>query len=367
MRLQFLIFPAILLLVISYIYYRIWHILPFSFPFKWLSTIILFMPFGLFFAYMSSRSDNTFLWVNQLFSTVSTSWVVILLYLLMVFLVTDIFRLFIPVIRPWFNNSWVGTIGITVFLLLVFGIGNLSYHYKVRVPIDIQINKPLNSIKIVGISDLHLGYTIGKRELGKWVDLINKENPDVILIAGDLIDSDIAPVEQQKMYEELSHLKSKYGVYACLGNHDYYVDTLRSVPLIKKAGIKLLKDETVLVNDEFYVIGRDDRTNERGRKSIEELTRSLDKNKTILLMDHQPYELEKAEEAGVDFQLSGHTHRGQVFPISLITDMVYEISHGYLQKGNSHFYVSSGIGLWGGKFRIGTQSEYVVIKMAGQK
>ena len=367
MRLQFLIFPAIMILVIGYVYYRIWHILPFSSPMKWLTTIILFIPFGLFFAYMSSRSDNTSLWVNQLFSTVSTSWIVILLYLLMIFFVTDISRLFIPAIRPWFNNSWVGTIGIAVFLLFIFGIGNLWYQHKVRVPLDIQLDKPLYPIKIVGISDLHLGYTIGKRELGKWVDLINSENPDVILIAGDLIDSDIVPVERQQMYEELSHLKSKYGVYACLGNHDYYADTLKSIPFIKKAGIQLLKDEAVLVNNEFYVVGRDDRTNERGRKSLTELIKLLDKNKPIILMDHQPYELEKTKEAGVDFQLSGHTHRGQIFPISLITDMVYEISHGYLQKGNSHFYVSSGIGLWGGKFRIGTQSEYLVIKMAGHK
>jgi predicted MPP superfamily phosphohydrolase len=86
----------------------------------------------------------------------------------------------------------------------------------------------------------------------------------------------------------------------------------------------------------------------------------------IILLDHQPYHLEEAEQNGVDLQLSGHTHRGQIFPINLVTDRVYEKSHGYLRKGNSHIYVTSGIGLWGGKFRIGTQSEYLVMEMAGR-
>ena len=366
MRLQFLIFPVMMIVVIGYISYRIWHILPFSSPIKWLTTIALLLPFGLFFAYMSSRSDSTSLWVNQLFATVSTSWLIVLLYLLMIFLLTDIARLCIPAIRPWFNHSWIGTLGILGFMLVTFIGGNLWYHHKVRVPLDIQVDKAMKPVKIIGISDMHLGYTIGKSELAEWVEMINAEKPDMVLIAGDIVDSSITPVEQQKMYEELNRLDAPLGVYACLGNHDYFADTIKSEPFVKRSGIRLLKDEAVLVNNEFYVIGRDDRTNDRGRKSLKELTEGLDKSKPILVMDHQPYELDKVEEAGVDFQLSGHTHRGQVFPISLVTDMVYEVSHGYKQKGNSHIYVSSGIGLWGGKYRIGTQSEYLVLKMAGR-
>ena len=143
-------------------------------------------------------------------------------------------------------------------------------------------------------------------------------------------------------------------------------DNNKSESFIKKAGIRLLKDEAVLVNDAFYVVGRDDRTNEVNRKSVVELTNGLDHSKPILLMDHQPYHLDRTEAAGVDFQLSGHTHRGQIFPINIVTDYVYEKSHGYLKKGNTHIYVSSGIGLWGGKFRIGTQSEYLVLEISGK-
>ena len=354
------------LLAVIYIYYRIWHVLPFSHLLKWATTLILFMPVCLFFGYMAYRSTNTSLWINQVISTVGTSWMIILLYLLMIFLVTDIARLLIPAIRPWFINSHYGTIGITVFLIITFVGGNLWYHHKVRVPLNIQIEKPMSPIKVVGISDLHLGYTIGKQELSQWVDIINEEKPDMILIAGDLIDSNIIPVEQQKMYEELSRLNAPLGIYACLGNHDYYADNDKSETFIQKAGIRLLKDESILVNNAFYVVGRDDRTNDVNRKSVIELTKDLDHTKPILLMDHQPYLLDRTEVAGVDFQLSGHTHRGQIFPINLVTDMVYEKSHGYIQKGKSHIYVTSGIGLWGGKFRIGTQSEYLVLEMSGK-
>ena len=157
MRFQFMLFPVLVLLVVIYIYYRIWHILPMSQLMKWLVTLTLLLPIGLFFAYMSSRNDNASLWVNQVFSIVSTSWMIILLYLLMTFLVTDIARLCIPTIRPWFNNSWVGTLGILAFIVITFLGGNLWYHHKVRVPLNIKIDKLMNPIKLVGISDLHLG------------------------------------------------------------------------------------------------------------------------------------------------------------------------------------------------------------------
>ena len=132
----------------------------------------------------------------------------------------------------------------------------------------------------------------------------------------------------------------------------------------KDAGIHLLVDECAVIDSCIVIIGRDDRTNMR-RKPIKELitnTRHLSPNTQYytIVLDHQPYNLDRAEAAGVDFQLSGHTHRGQVWPISWITDRIYECSWGSHQRGNTQFYVSSGIGIWGGKFRIGTQSEYVV-------
>ena len=146
-----------------------------------------------------------------------------------------------------------------------------------------------------------------------------------------------------------------------LGNHEYIFDVSKSINFLNEAGITLLRDSVATVNDDFYIVGRDDMSNPN-RKTIARLTESLDKSKPIIMLDHQPYNLDEVEKNGIDLQISGHTHNGQIWPISLITKLIFEKSHGYIKKGNSHIYVSSGIGLWGGKFRIGTNSEYTVIK-----
>ena len=180
------------------------------------------------------------------------------------------------------------------------------------------------------LSDLHLGYHNPRQELARWVDLVNAEHPDFILIAGDIIDGSMRPLIEEQMAEEFHRLKAP--VYACLGNHEFYAGHPEAKLFYQDAGIHLLIDEAAIIDSCIVIIGRDDRTNMR----------------------------RKPEAAGVDFQLSGHTHRGQVWPISWITDRIYECSWGSHQRGNTQFYISSGIGIWGGKFRIGTQSEYVV-------
>ena len=165
------------------------------------------------------------------------------------------------------------------------------------------------------------------------------------------------------MAEEFHRLKAP--VYACLGNHEFYAGHPEAKQFYKDAGIHLLIDEATVIDSSLVIIGRDDRTNMR-RKPIKDLMYSLTSHlspltsKYTIVLDHQPYNLDRAEAAGVDFQLSGHTHRGQVWPISWITDHIYECSWGSHQRGLTQFYISSGIGIWGGKFRIGTQSEYVV-------
>ena len=166
------------------------------------------------------------------------------------------------------------------------------------------------------------------------------------------------------MAEEFHRLKAP--VYACLGNHEYFSGEPQARQFYHDAGIRLLIDEAAVVDSSIVIIGRDDRSN-RDRKSVhelmgdrEQLTTMCRQSPYIIVLDHQPYHLEHSEAAGVDFQLSGHTHRGQVWPISWITDAVYECSWGTYHRGHTQYYVSSGLGIWGGKFRIGTQSEYVV-------
>jgi len=160
----------------------------------------------------------------------------------------------------------------------------------------------------------------------------------------------------------LQKLKAKYGVYAVVGNHEYFGNVNRATDFMKRSGIKVLRDTAVTIDDKFIVIGRDDLTN-RHRKSLKTIISDINNNLPMILLDHQPANLAEAVENKMDIQISGHTHNGQIYPFSLLVSKFYELGYGYLKKGNTHFYVSSGLGLWGAPIRLGTQSEIVNIRL----
>jgi len=223
---------------------------------------------------------------------------------------------------------------------------------------------------LVLVSDVHLGTIIRNSRLLKIVDEINRLNPDVVLIPGDLIDEDITPVVEQNMAESLKQIRSKYGVFACTGNHEYFSGVEQTVSYIQQSNITVLQDSVVKIAGVLYLIGRKDLMVEKfssGRKSLKELVKGLDLNLPVILMDHQPFHLEEAEQNGIDLQLSGHTHHGQIFPFNLITKKVYEKSWGYLKKGETHYYISCGVGTWGPPVRIGNTPEIVLITLLFNK
>jgi len=350
------------LVALTYIAWHVWVMLPLSALWKLAIIAVGVLSFAMLFLNFRRAFDGMPLPVAQMAYEVGTSSIIVLLYLVMIFLLLDLGRLVHLVPKSFMYHNGYTALGIFVLLLGIFVYGNLHYKNKVRVPLEMKSQKPLSrEYKIVMASDLHIGYHNPRKELARWVDMINAENPDFILVAGDIIDGSMRPVLEERMAEEFHRLKAP--VYACLGNHEFYSGVPGAKQFYKDAGIHLLIDEAAVIDSSIVIIGRDDRTNMR-RKPIKDLKDSLNSkishhNYTIVL-DHQPYNLDRAEAAGVDFQLSGHTHRGQVWPISWITDRLYECSWGSHQRGNTQFYVSSGIGIWGGKFRIGTQSEYVV-------
>ncbi len=298
-----------------------------------------------------------------------TSWMIAFLYVFILVFLVDLFRIinhFAHIIDKeavhglFRHNALTSVIGLgIVALILLFG--NLQYHNKKRSHITIKTDKIEKPIRIVGISDLHLGYTISKKELSKWVEMINAEKPDMVIIGGDLIDNQLRPVLQHSLDQELQKIKAPLGIYGCTGNHEYISGIKNSINFYHRAGIMLLRDSVFQMNG-LTIVGREDHSY-KNRKTLSELTKDIDKQTFSVLLSHQPYNLDETVQESIDFQFSGHTHRGQVFPISLIADKIFKLSQGYLQKGNTHFYVSSGLGIWGGKFRIGTQSEYLVLDL----
>lgn len=318
----------------------------------WCLALLIIMTY----ATRKSNLPNSF---SHFLYEVGNGWLVFTLYMVIALLAMDLIRLFNR------EFSW----GFVIAFLLTIGLLSYGYytykHPKTQV-INIDINKPVNTagkaLKVVAISDLHLGNGANKKQLQKYILMIKKEQPDLILIGGDLIDNSVAPLYYQKMAEELSQLHAPFGVYMVPGNHEYISGIRESIGYIRRLPFHFLQDSVVTLSNGVQIVGRDDRSN-HSRKSLSELMQAVDPDKPVILLDHQPYDLDKTEAAGVDLQFSGHTHHGQVWPMNWLTDHLFEVSHGYKKKGNSHIYVSSGLALWGPPFRIGTSSEMVVFRL----
>lgn len=358
-----LLFMGLPLLAIGYIGWHLWCLLPLSAIWKTVVIIVMAGCFLLTFANFSRSTDGMPMPVAITCYEVANSSLIILLYLFMLFLVLDLGRLVRILPRTILYNNWGTTIGIVVLMTVIFTYGYFHYKHKYREDIRLTTEKSMaKPIKLVMMSDLHLGYHNRREELRRWVDMMNEEHADAILIAGDIIDMSIRPLKEEKMYEEFKRLNAP--VYACLGNHEYYSGEPDAQKFYEQAGIHLLRDSCAVVGD-LCVIGRDDRTNQH-RKTLADIMKQADRSKFTILLDHQPYHLEQAERQKIDFQFSGHTHHGQVWPISWITENIYECAFGAHQRGDTRYYVSSGIGIWGGKFRIGTRSEYIVATISHQ-
>lgn len=266
------------------------------------------------------------------------------------------------------TQKWAGAITLVLVVsLLAYGVFN-TYNPVVR-SYDMTVEKGssnLDSLHIAMAADMHFGLLSGENHAERLVEEMNELNPDIILMPGDLFDDDVQPFLDQEIDQILSNLEAPYGVYASLGNHDKHDGTMNElIEALENSGITVLYDETEVIQDQFSVIGRRDHT-DPDRLPLDSLITDVDFNKPVLVLEHQPYDLDIAQEAGIDLMVSGHTHRGQVFPGSLITAAIYENDWGHLQKEQFHSVVTSGFGFWGPPMRIGTRSEVVSIQVQFQ-
>ena len=357
-RYGFLVFFLLVLAASGYVAWHRWRITPGGWACK-LSVIALFVLWMVLAIAGFFLTEKVSVKAARVFYVVGNTWWIVMLYLALIFLVADILSLCRVLPKGILNGNAAVGAGVVLAVAVVLIAGRIHYVHKYRESITIQTEKTLeHPLTIVLASDLHLGYHNSRQEFARWVDLMNAESPDLILIGGDIVDRSARPLLEEDYAAEFRRLRAP--VLSVLGNHEYYSDREGAEKFFAEAGITLLRDTLVYCKG-ITVIGRDDRSNPN-RMALQELIPSLDSTFTILL-DHQPYHLEEAEAAGIDFQFSGHTHRGQVWPLSWVTDALFEKSWGYYRRGNTQYYISSGLGLWGPRFRIGTRSEYLVLKI----
>ena len=358
----FIIALTVMLVMQGFVSWHVWRMLPFSTPVKLI--VLVLMLLALACMVLQFKSDSLPLGMATAMYEIGNSWLIIMFYLLMAFLVLDIGRLVHLVPATWLRGNAITSLVLTGLMLVTFIAGNIHYHNKQRQEINLTTDKHLERpLKIVMLSDLHAGFHNRRAEVGRWVNMINAEKADLILIAGDMIDGNVRPLLAQGTAEELQRLNAP--TFACLGNHEYITGIDKAMNLLEQTGIRILRDKSISIGD-VTIIGRDDRSN-RSRKSVARLMQGVTRGDYIILLDHQPFNLAEAEQNGVDLQLSGHTHRGQVWPLNWVTKKMYECDYGQCRKGKTDYYVSSGMGIWGGKFRIGTNSEYAVITVTPNK
>lgn len=379
--LSFAVFFLFVLLIYSlinvYIFYRGLQALPTSINYvKIIYTIIYIF---LACSYLLSRFLERF-WISpvtDLLTLFGSLWLAAIVYFLIFVIFIDLIRLIdwgIPFLHYLINPvsakiKFSVFIAVTSIVVIIISIGWYYAHNPLIKTIELNVNKrdanQESKLIIVMASDLHLGGLAGKKFVNKFVSTANNLNPDIVLLAGDIASEDTWSLSKNNFANALSELRATFGVYAVTGNHEYIGGIDFTGKFIEKYNIKIIRDTIVKINNNFYLVGREDKdminfTGEK-RKSLKSILSNKDENLPIILMDHQPFNLQEAENAGVDIQLSGHTHDGQLWPFNYITKKIYEVSSGYIKKGNTHFWISSGYGWWGPPVRTSARPEIVKI------
>lgn len=335
-------------------------------------------------------------WKRHL-ASISNFWMGCLLYLILLTVFLDVLRLILkkrlrlPVVC---RNSRICLIVSGCIVLAGTGTAViLGTHTAQNVEITrytVKIDKEFpgdDALRIALIADLHMGYSIGSRQIAGLAEQLNALHPDLVCIAGDIFDNHFDALDHpEQIAASFRSVKTTYGIYACFGNHDYEEDILAGFTfdssakvrigepmreLLKQAGIRTLEDEVLLIDGRFYLAGRKDyssfrKTGEK-RKSPDELLADIDSEKPVFVIDHQPKEAGELAAAGADLDLCGHTHDGQLFPGNLITGLLWENACGLQKKDGMYQIVTSGAGIFGPYMRVGTKSEIAVIDVRFQQ
>lgn len=373
MTLFFIIFFAIYSAVNFYIFIRGWQAIshiPILKPFY----IIIFLLSAL--AYIIAKIFNSKLpaLIYDILLWPGSFWFAFMLYFFLFIVLIDFSRLlnYLFSIYPSFITSNFQTAKLVTFIsvILISSIIIIAGYLNTR---NIKINhveieiprkaSKLGELNVVLVADFHLNPVNDGNLLDKIGRKINELNADIVLIPGDIVDDRVEILKRKNIRKELSEIKSKYGVYVSNGNHEFINGVEGADKYLREFNLNVLRDSAVLIENSFYILGREDRskpsfTNKR-RKSLGEILKEVDRSFPVIVIDHTPLGFSETVEENIELQLSGHTHHGQMFPLNFITNMIYEVSWGYLKKEKTQFYVTCGVGTWGPPVRLGSDSEIV--------
>ena len=348
---------------------------------------LLISPLSIPAAFFSPRGTL----LRRILSNIGNYWMGFNLHFVLAMGVCFLIRLIVKFVKKDKYNlrlaqkiTNVAVVSFTI-LMSVYGIVNAQNLKVTTYDVTVDKSSKQDELNVVLIADLHLGYSVGVKQMERMVNKINELQPDVVVVAGDIFDNEFSAIYNPvRLAEILRGINSKYGVYAVYGNHDIEEDILCGFTFsdddvtqvtsikemddfIENCGFTFLYDEAILINDDFYVYGRPDeeRPNFGNDSSLEaeKITEGLDLSKLIICVDHEPHDQKELSAAGVDVDLNGHTHAGQLFPGNIIINFFWDIAYGYKNFDGMHNIVTSGVGLFGPNMRTFTKAEIAQVKI----
>lgn len=354
------------------------------YAYHWIKRVLQF--YGVNTTKKSIKAINTIIAVvlGILSGNIWSTGAMVMLHLMVLAIVMDIVAFAIRKVRRGKENRKVYAVFRTIYRCgfvpiiisaIIFTLGYINMGNVIKTEYNVVTNKNVGRYKVALITDTHYDTIQDTEILKKKVEEINEQHPDIVVLGGDIVEENTSKESMQEVFERLGGLESRYGIYFVYGNHDRQPYTTNKtysdkelMQAITDNGIQILEDEYVAIGEELILAGRADAAwgNTSGRASVEKLLQGVDRSKYIIVADHQPIEALENDEQGVDLELSGHTHAGQIFPIGYLSELIGTLNYGEYQKGNCKVIVSSGFAGWGYSVRTEGHCEYVIVNVKGK-